>query len=74
MARATGVRTSSRVSGRVLGVTTAVAAFGTQPSGQRHPIVATAMVLPVALLLAVLFGGFEAVATQASSVAGMLER
>ncbi|MBU7599939.1 hypothetical protein JGS22_020465 [Streptomyces sp. P38-E01] len=59
---------------RAAGITTAVATFGTQPSGQRHPLVATAMVLPVALLLAALFGGFDAVATQASSVAGMLQR
>ncbi|MEV0369845.1 hypothetical protein AB0I10_08465 [Streptomyces sp. NPDC050636] len=47
---------------------------GHQPSSTRHPLVAVAMVLPLAILLAVLFGGWEAVITQASSVAGMLGR
>ncbi|WP_340563013.1 hypothetical protein [Streptomyces sp. GSL17-111] len=46
----------------------------TRPSGTRHPLVAAAMVIPLALCLAVLFGGVEAVITQASSVAGMLGR
>ncbi len=32
------------------------------------------MVLPLAVLLAMVFGGWEAVMTQASSVAGMLGR
>ncbi|MER7400100.1 hypothetical protein ABT381_31820 [Streptomyces sp. NPDC000151] len=51
------------------------AAFGVrQPSGTRHPLVAVAMVLPLAALLAVVFGGWDAVVTQASSVAGMLGR
>ncbi|MGP3926399.1 MULTISPECIES: hypothetical protein [unclassified Streptomyces] len=52
----------------------AVAAFGVRPSGTRHPLVATAMVLPLAALLAVVFGGWEAVVTQASSVVGLLGR
>ncbi|MFJ6810257.1 hypothetical protein ACIQRK_30345 [Streptomyces anulatus] len=52
----------------------AYAAFGARSSGTRHPLVATAMVLPLAALLAVVFGGWEAVVTQASSVAVMLGR
>ncbi|MDT0345588.1 hypothetical protein [Streptomyces litchfieldiae] len=40
----------------------------------RHPLVAAAMVLPLAIALAVVIGGVEAVVTQASSVAGMLGR
>ncbi|ARZ71065.1 hypothetical protein SMD11_5478 [Streptomyces albireticuli] len=49
-------------------------AFGAGPSGTRHPLVAAAMVLPLAAFLAVLFGGWDAVVIQASSVAGMLGR
>ncbi|MFI9048990.1 hypothetical protein [Streptomyces sp. NPDC053427] len=45
-----------------------------RPSGTRHPLVAVAMVVPLAILLTVVFGGWEAVVTQASSVAGMLGR
>ncbi|MEV6400096.1 hypothetical protein AB0M39_35825 [Streptomyces sp. NPDC051907] len=52
----------------------ALAAFGGRASGQRHPLVATAMVLPLAALLVVVFGGWEAVVTQASSVGVMLGR
>jgi hypothetical protein len=48
--------------------------FGDQRSGTRHPLVAAAMTLPPAALLAIVFGGWEAVVTQASSVAGMLGR
>ncbi|MBH1936806.1 hypothetical protein I5Q34_21445 [Streptomyces sp. AV19] len=48
--------------------------FGDRPSGTRHPLVALAMVLPVAAVLAVVFGGWDTVVTQASSVAGMLGR
>ncbi|MDX3228565.1 hypothetical protein [Streptomyces sp. ME19-01-6] len=48
--------------------------FGDQRSGTRHPVVAAAMALPPAALLAIVFGGWEAVVTQASSVAGMLGR
>ncbi|GAA2444216.1 hypothetical protein GCM10010388_36960 [Streptomyces mauvecolor] len=50
------------------------AAFGARRSGPRHPLVATAMVLPLAALLAVVFGGWDAVVTQASSVGVMLGR
>ncbi|MGI5467722.1 hypothetical protein [Streptomyces sp. CA-132043] len=64
----TAGRTVLRTQGR-----RAAAAFGGhQPSGTRHPLVAVAMVLPLAVLLAVVFGGWEAVVTQASSVAGLL--
>lgn len=41
---------------------------------RRHPLVATAMVLPLAIALSIVFGGVEAVVTQASSVAGTLGR
>ncbi|MGH3313323.1 MAG: hypothetical protein ACRDP3_22510 [Streptomyces sp.] len=49
-----------------------IADFGTRPGGSRHPLVAAAMVLPLAILLGFAFGAVEAVVTQASSVAGML--
>ncbi|GAA3023514.1 MULTISPECIES: hypothetical protein [Streptomyces] len=49
-------------------------AFGTRRPGRRHPLVATAMVLPLAALLVYVFGGWEAVVTQASSVGVMLGR
>ncbi|MEU1818276.1 hypothetical protein ABZ543_24255 [Streptomyces roseifaciens] len=48
--------------------------FAPRPSGTRHPAVAVVMVVPLAAFLAVLFGGWDAVVTQASSVAGMLGR
>ncbi|MCS0636222.1 hypothetical protein NX801_11205 [Streptomyces sp. LP05-1] len=47
---------------------------GVRPSGRRHPLVATAMVLPLAALLVVAFGGWDAVVAQASSVGMMLGR
>ncbi|MET9802102.1 hypothetical protein [Streptomyces sp. NPDC006368] len=50
------------------------ASYGDRPSGRRHPLVATAMVLPLAALLVVAFGGWDAVVTQASSVGVMLGR
>ncbi|MFF0262010.1 hypothetical protein ACFYR2_24715 [Streptomyces microflavus] len=65
----TATRTMIRTQGRK-----ASASFGARPSGTRHPLVATAMVLPLAALLAVAFGGWDAVVTQASSVAVMLGR
>ncbi|RYJ20844.1 hypothetical protein CU044_6970 [Streptomyces sp. L-9-10] len=52
----------------------AFAVFGGRRSGTRHPLVATAMVLPLAALLVVAFGGWDAVVTQASSVGVMLGR
>lgn len=65
----TATRTMIRTQGRK-----AYAAFGGRRSGRRHPLVATAMVLPLATLLVVVFGGWEAVVTQASSVGMMLGR
>ncbi|MGW2560675.1 hypothetical protein ACWCXB_15795 [Streptomyces sp. NPDC001514] len=65
----TASRTMIRTQGRK-----AFAAFGGRPSGRRHPLVATVMVLPLATLLVVAFGGWEAVVTQASSVGVMLGR
>ncbi|MEU8706231.1 MULTISPECIES: hypothetical protein [unclassified Streptomyces] len=65
----TATRTIIRTQGR-----RAYAAFGVRRSGTRHPLVATAMVLPLAALLVVVFGGWDAVVTQASSVGVMLGR
>ncbi|MFG3498507.1 hypothetical protein [Streptomyces sp. NPDC047928] len=65
----TATRTMIRTRGRK-----AFDSFGGRPSGRRHPLVATAMVLPLATLLVVAFGGWEAVVTQASSVGVMLGR
>ncbi|MEU6392248.1 hypothetical protein [Streptomyces sp. NPDC046939] len=48
--------------------------YGTPATGRRHPLVATAMVLPLAALLVVVFGGWDAVVAQASSVGVMLGR
>ncbi|GAA4793668.1 hypothetical protein [Streptomyces ziwulingensis] len=42
--------------------------------GRRHPLVATVMALPLAVLLLLVFDGWETVATQASSVGVMLGR
>ncbi|KNB49810.1 hypothetical protein [Streptomyces caatingaensis] len=64
----TGRRTVRERGHRTTGV------FGDRPSGTRHPLVALAMVLPVAAVLAVAFGGWDTVVAQASSVAGMLGR
>lgn len=69
MAQISG-RTALRAQGRRVA---AVLAYQ-QSSGTRHPIVAVAMVLPLAIVLAVVFGGWEAVMSQASSVVGMLGR
>lgn len=52
----------------------AYAGLGVRPGGTRHPLVATAMVLPLAALLVVVFGGWDAVVAQASSVGMMLGR
>ncbi|MEU9059367.1 hypothetical protein AB0D13_10975 [Streptomyces sp. NPDC048430] len=65
----TAARTIIRTQGR-----RAYASFGVRASGTRHPLVATAMVLPLAALLVVVFGGWDAVVTQASSVGVMLGR
>jgi DNA-binding transcriptional regulator YbjK len=53
---------------------TARAMRGGGRTGTRHPLVAAAMVLPLAALLAYAFGGVDAVVTQASSVAGLMGR
>jgi DNA-binding transcriptional regulator YbjK len=53
---------------------TARAVRGGRRTGTRHPLVAAAMVLPLAALLAYAFGGVDAVVTQASSVAGLMGR
>jgi hypothetical protein len=34
-------------------------AFGVRASGKRHPLVAAVMALPLAVLLAVVFGGWD---------------
>ncbi|MGV9277920.1 hypothetical protein [Streptomyces griseosporeus] len=62
----TAPRTAFRTQGRT--------PFRTRRTGRRHPLVATAMVLPLAALLVYAFGGWEAVVTQASSVGVMLGR
>lgn len=49
-------------------------AFRPRRQGRRHPLVATLMALPLALLLLLVFDGWETVATQASSVGVMLGR
>ncbi|MFH8222506.1 hypothetical protein ACH4C2_21895 [Streptomyces sp. NPDC018057] len=61
----TAPRTAFRVPGRF-----------TRPrrTGRRHPLVATAMALPLAALLLLVFDGWDTVATQASSVGVMLGR
>ncbi|WP_367131779.1 MULTISPECIES: hypothetical protein [Streptomyces] len=66
--RTAGGARGHRAAGLVAGL------FAPQPSGTRHPLVAVAMVVPLAAFLAFLFGGWDAVVTQASSVAGMLGR
>jgi hypothetical protein len=49
--------------------------FGWQsPSADRHPAVALAIALPCAVLLMVLFGGWEQLATQAKAVADLIGR
>ncbi|MFD6425297.1 hypothetical protein [Streptomyces sp. NPDC060198] len=65
----TATRTTLRAQGRK-----AYEAFGGRPSGTRHPLVAVAMVLPLAALLVVVFGGWESVVAQASSVGVMMGR
>jgi hypothetical protein len=64
----TAERTARRARGRLA----AIADFGTRPGGRRHPLVAAAMVIPLAIVLSIVFGAVQAVAAQASSVAGML--
>jgi hypothetical protein len=44
------------------------------PGARRNPLVALAMALPVAVLLAVMFGGWAQFAAQASSFTQMIGR
>ncbi|PBC65118.1 hypothetical protein BKI49_05610 [Streptomyces sp. Tue6028] len=67
-------QTAPRTAIRTQGRKAYAAAFGDSRQGRRHPLVATAMVLPLAALLVVVFGGWDAVVTQASSVGVMLGR
>ncbi|MFF7412745.1 hypothetical protein [Streptomyces lydicus] len=67
-------RISGRTALRAQGRRFASVLGGHQSAGTRHPLVAVAMVLPLAIVLAVVFGGWEAVITQASSVVGLLGR
>jgi hypothetical protein len=64
--------TAESVARRARGRLAALADAGTRESGRRHPLVAAAMVLPLAIVLAIASGAVEAVVAQASSVAGML--
>lgn len=64
--------TAGSAARRARGRLAAIAAVGTRDGGRRHPLVAAAMVLPLAIVLAIAFGAVEAVVAQASSVAGML--
>ncbi|RAJ60631.1 hypothetical protein K378_04450 [Streptomyces sp. Amel2xB2] len=64
--------TAESAARRARGRLAALAAVGTRDGGRRHPLVAAAMVLPLAIVLAIATGAVEAVVTQASSVAGML--
>ncbi|MFI1101475.1 hypothetical protein [Streptomyces melanogenes] len=66
--------TATRTVLRTRGRRAYAAAFGARRSDPRHPLVATAMALPLAALLTVVFGGWDAVVTQASSVGVMLGR
>jgi hypothetical protein len=50
------------------------AGFRPRREGRRHPLVATLMALPLAVLLLLVFDGWETVAIQASSVGEMLGR
>ncbi|CAM5302757.1 MULTISPECIES: hypothetical protein [Streptomyces] len=68
---AEALRTRGR---RTLAAFPAPRPFGPRRRDRRHPLVATAMVLPLAALLVVVFGGWEAVVAQASSVGVMLGR
>lgn len=65
--------TTARKAGRAHGLTS-VEPTGERRGGTRHPLVATAMAAPVALLLAVACGGWHAMVVQASSVAGLMGR
>ena len=69
MADTAAVRTARRVRGL-----TATVRPAERRGATRHPLVAIAMAVPLALLLAVACGGWHAVVVQASSVAGAMGR
>ncbi|WP_369201425.1 hypothetical protein [Streptomyces sp. PU-14G] len=64
--------TAGRTAPAGKGKPSALTGSGTRPGGRRHPLVAAAMVLPLALLLGLVSGWGRMVLEQASSVAGML--
>ncbi|MBV9024485.1 MAG: hypothetical protein JO362_12015 [Streptomycetaceae bacterium] len=66
--------TAVRAVRRARDLTSDALSGGRRSSGTRHPLVATAMAVPLAVLLAVVFGGWHAVVVQASSVAGLIGR
>ncbi|MCP9988717.1 hypothetical protein LUX01_20595 [Streptomyces sudanensis] len=66
--------TAPRTAVRTRGRKAVPAPSGDRPPARRHPLVATAMVLPLATLLVVVFGGWDAVVRQASSVSALLGR
>lgn len=66
--------TAPRTPFRVPGRTAHRAPFPAGRQGRRHPLVATLMALPLAVLLLLVFDGWETVSTQASSVGVMLGR
>ncbi|MCP3769882.1 MULTISPECIES: hypothetical protein [Streptomyces] len=66
--------TASRAVVRARAHKAGAAMFRPSREGHRHPVVATLMALPLAVLLLLVFDGWETVATQASSVGEMLGR
>ncbi|MFF7332260.1 hypothetical protein ACIQU5_23890 [Streptomyces sp. NPDC090306] len=66
--------TAPRTPFRVPGRTARRALLPAGRQGRRHPLVATLMALPLAVLLLLVFDGWETVSTQASSVGVMLGR
>ncbi|SDD36822.1 hypothetical protein [Streptomyces prasinopilosus] len=66
--------TASRTVVRARAHKAGAALFRPSREGRRHPVVATLMALPLAVLLLLVFDGWETVATQASSVGEMLGR
>ncbi|GHA04439.1 hypothetical protein ACFOOM_20320 [Streptomyces echinoruber] len=66
--------TAPRAQPRVWGHRAYTAVFPARRTGRRHPLVATLMALPLALLLLLVCDGWETVAAQASSVGAMLGR
>ncbi|GGO89931.1 hypothetical protein GCM10012280_34280 [Wenjunlia tyrosinilytica] len=48
--------------------------FGYTASRDRHPLVAVAMVVPIAVLFGLIFGGWQEVTSQASFIARVMGR